>query len=124
MMMRILPMAHLHVRPETAPAGTREHRTRPEPGHQGVFCLADFSIAFPVAEISCPAPAVVWQALSSGATATSESTARARMNFLYMLESLVRIRIPDFCRTAGTSGFGWIGRAWSFGRYEQWRPSN
>ena len=49
-------------------------------GNQGVFCLADFSMAFPVAEMSSPAPAVVWEALSSGAMAAIESTARATMS--------------------------------------------
>ena len=36
------------------------------------MCLsAEFWMAFPVAEISSPAPAVVWQALRSGAAAKS-----------------------------------------------------
>ena len=53
--------------------------------------MADFSITFPVEEMSCPAPAVVWQALRSGAAATIESKARPMMTFLYMLESFLRV---------------------------------
>jgi hypothetical protein len=36
-----------------------------------VAFLAALSMACPVAEMSCPAPAVVWQALRSGTAATS-----------------------------------------------------
>ena len=72
---------------------------------QGVFCLADFSITFPVADMSCPAPAVVWQALRSGMAATSESVARVTLSLLYMVESFMRILlIPGLCRALGDIG--------------------
>jgi hypothetical protein len=55
--------------------------------------LADFSITVPVAEISCPAPAVVWQAVRSGTMATSESVTKPMMSLLYMLEAFQRVSV-------------------------------
>jgi hypothetical protein len=46
-------------------------------------------MTFPVAEMSCPAPAVVWQALRSGTTAKRDSVVKPIMSLWYMLESFV-----------------------------------
>ena len=52
--------------------------------HQGEFLFALFVIAFPPAEISCPAPAVVWQAPSNGMALVNASKIRAATRDLCM----------------------------------------
>jgi hypothetical protein len=51
----------------------------------GVFFSALWVIAWPVAEMSSPAPAVVLQALSSGAAPSSTTIARAIEIFVSMV---------------------------------------
>jgi len=85
-------------RVRSKPAGSQERCIGQ--GYQGVAFLAALSMACPVAERSWPAPAVVWQALRSGAAAMSESAIRPTVSFLYMLESFMRVRL--FQGSAGT----------------------
>jgi hypothetical protein len=75
--MRIVPTGHPFPG-QAKPAGSQDHRFGQ--GYQGVALLAALSMACPVAEMSRPAPAVVWQALRSGTAATSESVVRLMMS--------------------------------------------
>jgi hypothetical protein len=73
-------------------------------GDQGVALVAALSMACPVAEMSCPAPAVVWQALRNGTAATSESTVRPMMICLYTSASFQRA--PRSMLSDGLHGSG------------------
>ncbi len=54
-------------------------------GVYGVFLSALCVIAWPVAEMSSPAPAVVWQALSSGAAPSNMRMVRVVKIFARMV---------------------------------------
>ena len=104
MIMRIVPTGHLHFVKGHACRRRRERRLRH--GYQGVDFLAALSMACPVAEMSCPAPAVVWQALRSGTAATSESCGQTdddRPVHAGVLSALV----PGLCYPTRCSAFGW-----------------
>src|ERR1700704_2962084 len=74
-------------------------------GNQGVAFLAALSIACPVAEMSCPAPPNVWQALRNGTATVTANVASTTMNFLFMTK-------PPFSRPF-YDAWAFLGLVWT-----------